>query len=443
MEDNIVNRDFDNAIGLALYVNRSVLITGKAGTGKSTLIKKISNSILKKFVVVAPTGIAAINAGGVTIHSFFKFPLRELLPNDRGIKIFANNSEQKNIILAMDTLIIDEISMVRADLIDAIDYSLRHNGDKPHLPFGGKQIIFVGDFFQLEPVINKDSKESKVLKEIYKSLFFYNAKVFENIKLYSVELKKVYRQLDLDFISLLDRLRVNELTQEDIDKLNTRVVNQFEIEKNDYAITLTTRTAMAANVNNLKLEEIQSKAFNYPAQISGLFEENKYPTESILKFKVGSQIIFIKNDPSKRWANGSLGKIISLNRTTIKVELNTGKVHTVNKVAWENTAYQYSPEANRIVQKVVGTFIQYPLKLAWAITIHKSQGLTFDRAIIDFGEGAFASGQAYVALSRVKTFEGLYLKQKIKAEDIFLNDEIKQFALEFKNDDPFKKQHKQ
>jgi ATP-dependent exoDNAse (exonuclease V) alpha subunit len=440
MEDNIVNRDFDNAIGLALYVNRSVLITGKAGTGKSTLIKKISNSILKKFVVVAPTGIAAINAGGVTIHSFFKFPLRELLPNDRGIKLFGDDSEQKKIISAMDTLIIDEISMVRADLIDAIDCSLRKNGNKPQLPFGGKQIIFVGDFFQLEPVMNKDST---VLKEIYKSLFFYNAKVFENIKLYSVELKRVYRQLDPDFIKLLDKVRVNELTQEDIDKLNTRVVDQAEIDKNEFAITLTTRTAIAANVNNLKLEKIQSKVFIYPAQITGQFEENKYPTEPILKFKVGAQIIFIRNDPSKRWVNGTLGKIIKLHKSFIDVELNTGLVLTVDKVQWENTAYQFSSRFNRIVRKVIGEFVQYPIKLAWAITIHKSQGLTFDRVIIDFGEGAFASGQAYVALSRVKTFEGLYLKQKIKAEDIFLNDEIKQFALEFKNDDPFKKQHKQ
>lgn len=443
MEINTENRDFDKAIGLALFVNRSVLITGKAGTGKSTLIKKISNSIIKKFVVVAPTGIAAINAGGVTIHSFFKFPLRALLPNDRGIKIFANNSEQKNIISSMDALIIDEISMVRADLIDAIDYSLRQNGDKPHLPFGGKQIIFVGDFFQLEPVMEKNSKDSKILNELYKSLFFYNAKVFENIKLYYFELKKVYRQLDLDFISLLDRVRINELTKEDIDKLNTRVVNQSEIKTNDYAITLTTRTAMAVNVNNLKLNEIQSEAFTYTAEISGQFEENKYPTEPVLKFKVGSQIIFIKNNPSKGWVNGSLGKIISLNATNIKVELDTGKVYNVNKDMWENTTYQYSPETNRIVQKVIGKFIQYPLKLAWAITIHKSQGLTFDRAIIDFGEGAFASGQAYVALSRVKTLKGLYLKQKIKAEDIFLNDEIKQFALEFKNYDPFKKKHTQ
>jgi ATP-dependent exoDNAse (exonuclease V) alpha subunit len=440
MEDNIVNRDLDNAIGLALYVNRSFLITGKAGTGKSTFIKKIPNTILKNFVVVAPTGIAAINAGGVTIHSFFKFPIRELLPNDRGIKVFGDDSEQKKIISAMDTLIIDEISMVRADLIDAIDCSLRKNGNKPHLPFGGKQIIFVGDFYQLEPVMNKDSK---VLNEIYKSLFFYNAKVFEKIKLYTVELKKVYRQSDPDFIRLLDKVRVNELTQEDIEKLNTRVVDQAEIDKNEFAITLTTRNAMAANVNNLKLEKIQSKAISYPAQITGQFEENKYPTEPILKFKVGAQIIFIRNDPSKRWVNGTLGKIIKLYKTCIDVELDNGLAHTVDKVEWQNTAYQFSPRSNRIVRKVVGEFVQYPMKLAWAITIHKSQGLTFDRVIIDFGEGAFASGQAYVALSRVKTFEGLYLKQKIKAEDIFLNDEIKQFALEFKNNDPFKKQNKQ
>lgn len=340
----------------------------------------------------------------------------------------------------MDTLIIDEISMVRADLIDAIDCSLRKNGNKPHLPFGGKQIIFVGDFYQLEPVMNKDSK---VLNEIYKSLFFYNAKVFEKIKLYTVELKKVYRQSDPDFIRLLDKVRVNELTQEDIEKLNTRVVDQAEIDKNEFAITLTTRNAMAANVNNLKLEKIQSKAISYPAQITGQFEENKYPTEPILKFKVGAQIIFIRNDPSKRWVNGTLGKIIKLYKTCIDVELDNGLAHTVDKVEWQNTAYQFSPRSNRIVRKVVGEFVQYPMKLAWAITIHKSQGLTFDRVIIDFGEGAFASGQAYVALSRVKTFEGLYLKQKIKAEDIFLNDEIKQFALEFKNNDPFKKQNKQ
>ena len=431
MELDLDNIEFQTALDLIQETNQSFFLTGKAGTGKSTFLKHIVETTSKNFVVVAPTGIAAVNVGGVTIHSFFQFPLRPLLPEDEDIKVFWKDSEKRKIITAMDTLIIDEVSMVRADLIDGIDFSLRRNGGNPNLPFGGKQVVFVGDIFQLEPVTIRNSGEQKIISEIYGSSYFYNAKVFQRVNLFTVELQKVYRQTDPTFIDLLDKVRVKETLQTDIDKINSRVFSETELKKKEFAITLTTKNDLADRVNSIKLSELKTNPFKYTAEVSGEFEESKYPTEPEMILKEGAQVIFIKNDTDKRWVNGTIGQVNELTDTTIKVKLKDGSVHSVEKRVWENIKYQYNKEKKKIEQEIVGTFKQYPLKLAWAITIHKSQGLTFDRVVIDFGDGTFASGQAYVALSRATTFEGLFLKQKMHTTDIYIDEEIKDFAKTF------------
>ncbi len=435
MELDLDNVEFQTALELIQETNQSFFLTGKAGTGKSTFLKHIVENTSKNYVVIAPTGIAAVNVGGVTIHSFFQFPLRPLLPEDGDIKVFWKDAEKRKIISAMDTLIIDEVSMVRADLIDGIDCSLRRNGGNPNLPFGGKQIVFVGDIFQLEPVTIRKSSEHKIINEIYGSAYFYNAKVFERVSLFTVELQKVYRQTDPIFISLLDKVRVKEILQTDIDKLNSRVFSEIELNKNEFAITLTTKNDLADRVNSIKLSELKITPFNYTAEVSGEFDESKYPTEPELILKEGAQVIFIKNDIDKRWVNGTIGQVNELTESTIKVKLKDGSIHSVDKRVWENIKYQYNKDKKKIEQEIVGTFKQYPLKLAWAITIHKSQGLTFDRVVIDFGDGTFASGQAYVALSRATTFEGLFLKQKMRTTDIYIDEEIKEFAKSFNDKD--------
>ena len=434
MDLDLNNDEFQTALSFIQETNQTFFLTGKAGTGKSTFLKYIVDTISKNFVVIAPTGIAAVNVSGVTVHSFFQFPLRPLLPQDEDIKVFWRNSEKRKIISEMDTLIIDEISMVRADLIDGIDYSLRRNGGNPNLPFGGKQVVFVGDIFQLEPVTITSSGEKNIISELYGSVYFYNAKVFENLKLFTIELQKVYRQVDPDFISLLDKVRVKEVSQKDIEKINSRVFSENQLAKKVFAITLTTKNSIADSVNSIKLNELKTTSFVYPAEVTGIFENSKYPTEPELILKKGSQVIFIKNDMNKRWVNGTIGQVCELTENVIKVRLKDGEIHSVEKRVWENIKYQYNKEKKKIDQDIIGTFEQYPLKLAWAITIHKSQGLTFDRVVIDFGSGTFASGQAYVALSRATTFEGLFLKQKIRSTDIYIDNEIKDFAESFNDD---------
>ncbi|MBS9769016.1 MAG: AAA family ATPase, partial [Trichodesmium erythraeum GBRTRLIN201] len=431
MELELDNPEFKIAFELVRDTNRTFFLTGKAGTGKSTFLRYIVDNIDKNFVVVAPTGIAAVNVNGVTLFSFFQFPLRPLLPEDRGVKIFWKDSEKRKIISRMDTLIIDEVSMVRADMIDGIDYSLRKNGGNPNLPFGGKQVVFIGDIFQLEPVAKKKSGEFAIINDIYGSLYFYNAKVFERIDLFTVELQKVYRQKDYDFVTLLDNVRINSISKNDIEKINTRFLPEDKLKEEEFAITLTTINALADKVNNERLRELKTPPFSYFAEVSGEFEESKYPTDPELVLKIGAQVIFIKNDTERRWVNGAIGQVVELGDGVIKVKLENGIIHSVLKRVWENTKYQYDKKNKKIEQETIGTFKQYPLKLAWAITIHKSQGLTFDRVVVDFGKGTFASGQAYVALSRVTTFEGLLLRQKIHATDIYIDEEIIEFWKNF------------
>lgn len=430
---DINNKEFQNALELIKQTNQSFFLTGKAGTGKSTFLKYILGEIDKNFVVLAPTGIAAVNVNGTTIHSFFQFPLRPLLPKDGDIQIFSKNSEKRKLISNMDTLIIDEISMVRADIIDGIDYSLRINGGNPSLPFGGKQVVFVGDIFQLEPVVIKSSSEFEIIKEFYKSLYFYNANVFDNFSFVSIELQKVYRQKNVDFIKLLDKIRINSLEPEDLARFNERVFSDFQLRNQEFTITLTTTNRLAEKVNNVKLSELNTPNKSYLAEISGQFESKLYPTELNLTLKEGAQVIFIKNDVENRWVNGTIGKVLELSMDEIKVKLENGNIHIVEKRTWENIKYIYNKEKKKIEQETVGTFEQYPLKLAWAITIHKSQGLTFESVVIDFGNGTFASGQAYVALSRATSLKGLYLRRNLQSSDIYVNNEIINFAESFNN----------
>ncbi|HQZ23858.1 MAG TPA: AAA family ATPase, partial [Flavobacterium sp.] len=438
MEINLDNKEYQYALNLIKNTNQTFFLTGKAGTGKSTFLKHITNTVSKEFVVLAPTGIASVNVKGMTINSFFLFPLRPLLHNDSGIKRFPKGSEKRELIEVMDTLIIDEISMVRADIIDAIDCSLRKNGGDENLPFGGKQVVFVGDVFQLEPVASKKSGEQEIINQLYNNPYFFNARVFEKIKFFTIELLKVYRQNDTDFINLLDKVRINETANTDLIKLNNRLITSADLKSKEYIITLSTTNEIANDVNQQKLAEINNIKYIYEAEITGVFETNRYPTDIELNLKVGAQIIFIKNDSYKRWFNGTIGKVKHLSDEEITIILENGDYYTLEKVIWENTKYKFNRILNKIESEVTGTFEQYPLKLAWAITIHKSQGLTFDKIIIDFGRGTFAYGQAYVALSRVRTINGLFLKRKIVTSDISVNEAVKEFAKSFNDDKAIK-----
>ncbi len=431
MDLDLNNIEFQMALDMLKKTSQTFFLTGKAGTGKSTFLNYFVKNIKKNFIVVAPTGIAAVNVRGATIHSFFGFPLRPLLHEDPCIKGAKKGSPKSKVISAMDTLIIDEVSMVRADLIDGIDCYLRRTCGGSKLPFGGKQVLFIGDIFQLKPITNFSMEEVKIFNEFYDSPYFYQAKVFESLQLPSIELRKVYRQSDPVFINLLDKIRVNEAAQADLNQINKRVISCDDHVIQDFAITLTTTNAMANDVNSMKLSSLEAEPFTFTAQITGEFESSKYPTDTDLMLKEGAQVVFIKNDADKKWVNGTIGQVCSLSHLSVKVKLIDGTIYTVNMETWENIHYQYDPITKDIKEEVIGTFIQYPLKLAWAITIHKSQGLTFERVVVDLGQRAFASGQAYVALSRATSLAGLFLKRRIRLTDIFIDNEIKEFASTF------------
>ncbi|MEQ9261575.1 MAG: AAA family ATPase [Owenweeksia sp.] len=421
------NTEFDAAFDFVENTNLSFFLTGRAGTGKSTFLSKITSKIDKNFVVLAPTGISALNIKGVTIHSFFQFPPRPLLPKDKGIKTFWEGSEKRKLIESLDTLILDEASMVRADVIDAIDFSLRKNGGNPSLPFGGKQIVLVGDLYQLEPIVQGKNEETQTLNEIYGGLRFYQAHVFRHLKLFTIELKEVYRQKDPLFVSLLDKIRTKTLTNAELDQLNSRVLPVPISETGNHILTLTTKLDASQKINQSKLSELDGESRLYRAEISGNFDSVAYPSDLDLKLKIGAQVIFIKNNPEGQWVNGSLGIVAGLSDSIIRVELDHGGMCTVEKEVWENVKYKFNKDTGKVEQEVVGSYKQFPLKPSWAITVHKSQGMTFERLRVDFGDGTFAYGQAYVALSRVTSFEGLYLSQKVQFSDIQVDHTVKDF----------------
>ena len=424
--------------------NRNIFLTGKAGTGKTTFLKDLKDKIQKNMVVVAPTGVAAINAGGVTIHSFFQLPFGLMLTERvTGKKVNNPNQKQKfhkrkiNIIKSLDLLIIDEISMVRADMLDAIDDILRRYKNR-FLPFGGVQVLMIGDMQQLPPVVKRD--EWEMLKEYYPSstMYFFHAKVLRETPLVTIELKHVYRQAEQTFIKILNEIRDNKLSKESYDMLHTRFIPDFSPDDKEGYITLTTHNAYADRINKQKLDKIKHKSKIFKARVDGNFSEHAYPAEFELELKVGAQVMFIKNDPSveKEYYNGKIGKITGFDNDAVFVRsLEDDHDIVCTRVIWENIKYNVNDKTKEIEEEIDGSFVQFPLRLAWAITIHKSQGLTFDKAVID-AQSAFAHGQTYVALSRCRTLEGLVLTSRISPSAIICDREIVSFNKQVEENQP-------
>lgn len=437
VEINLDNREFQNAWNLIAHTNQSVFLTGKAGTGKSTFLKYVTAHTSKVHVVLAPTGIAAVNVGGQTLHSFFKLPLKPLLPDDvefsttRLRKRMKYSSKFIKLLNSLELIIIDEISMVRADIIDFIDKLLRHYCHNPREPFAGKQLLVVGDLFQLEPVVTPDMKI--LLHRFYPNPYFFSANAFKQLPLVSVELTKVYRQSQAEFIDLLDRIRMGSPTADDIALINSRIVTTTSTngKHKEMVMTLATRREAVEALNEARLKEIRRPLRTYEGVITGEFPDNNLPTPRVLQLKEGAQVVFVKNDYDRRWVNGTVGKVTKCTPGRIEVTLENGKTHEVEQERWANIVYEYDEKHKSVIEKEIGAYLQYPLKLAWALTIHKSQGLTFNNLIIDMGNGAFSSGQTYVALSRCRSLEGMQLVSPLRPKDIFVNRAISEFASTF------------
>ena len=434
-----------DAIRIIQNTHQTLFLTGKAGTGKSTFLRYIAQTTKKKYIVLAPTGIAAINAGGSTLHSFFKLPFYPLLPNDtrytqRKLKdTLKYNGEKRKILREVELIIIDEISMVRADIIDFIDKVLRVYSRNIYQPFGGKQLLLVGDMYQLEPVLKED--ERQLLKPYYPSTFFFDALVFKEMKLVSIELQKVYRQIDPTFINILDSIRTTSVSIDQLSTLNKQVGKVIANDKNKLTITLSGKRDTVDHINEQELSHLPGKPITLYGHIEGDFPESNLPTPIELYLKVGAQVLFIKNDKEKRWVNGTLGTIVSFSKeepTIIVVRTEKGEEVNVEQEIWSNVIYSYNEKEQKIEEQEIGVYQQYPLKLAWAITIHKSQGLTFNNVNIDLTGGVFAGGQTYVALSRCTSLEGISLKYPIRKEDVFIRSEIVQFAQRYNNQDLIK-----
>lgn len=429
------NPEFQNAWDMIQHTHRSVFLTGKAGTGKSTFLRYICAHTEKKHVVLAPTGIAAVNVQGQTLHSFFKIPFKPLLPDDpdfsnqRINKTLRYSKEKVKLIRNLDLIIIDEISMVRADIIDFIDRVLKHYTKNKREPFGGKQLLFVGDIFQLEPVVTRDVRD--ILKLHYSQFFFFNARVFEDLGLVPIELRKIYRQSNDEFITLLDRVRVNRASKADLQMINSRVKEPATVQDDDFVITLATRRDTVDSINDEHMQALKSREYTYDGKIDGTYPDNDLPTQKDLTLKTGAQVIFIRNDREGRWYNGTIGKVSALGDDKLEVTLEDGTEYSLERETWENIQYTYNEKEKKVEESVLGTFTQYPIKPAWALTVHKSQGLTFSNIIIDFAGGAFSSGQTYVALSRCRSLEGITLLKPLSERDVIVNTAIVDFSRKF------------
>lgn len=434
------NLEFNNAVELVRHTDKFVYLTGKAGTGKTTFLKYVKDTTDKNTVVLAPTGVAAINAEGVTIHSFFQIPFGPFIPSDLRLRTTTRGTDNKEniyntfryredklkIIENLELLVIDEISMVRADVLDVIDRILRVFRKRLNLPFGGVQVVVIGDAFQLPPVA--DDEQWSILSQFYKTPFFFSSKVVEQNKPLYIELKKIYRQKEQNFIDILNRIRVDKIKQQDLDTLNSKYNPIFSGDEGDY-ITLATHNRIVNETNLTRLNKLESELFIFEAIVSGDFPDKNKPTNHFLKLKMGAQVMFIKNDTgmSKRYYNGRIGKIKKLEQDKIIVFFDNDSEIEVERSEWNNIRYIYNKVKNRVEEEIIGTFEQFPIRLAWAITVHKSQGLTFDKVIADLGR-AFAPGQVYVALSRCTSIKGLYLKTKLSHFTIKTDLNVLEFA---------------
>ncbi|HYO21272.1 MAG TPA: AAA family ATPase, partial [Flavisolibacter sp.] len=437
------NTIFQKAVAFVNQTSKHLFLTGKAGTGKTTFLKYIREHGFKKMAVVAPTGVAAINAGGVTIHSFFQLPLGPYIPSlknnwevfdgrvNNQHSLFKNlrlGSSKRDLMKELELLIIDEVSMVRADMLDEVDVILRHVRKQPSLPFGGVQMLYIGDLFQLPPVVKND--EWQILREHYKSPFFFDAQVLQQVPPVYIELKKIYRQSDHEFISILNNLRNNQCTADDLEQLHQYYKPQFFPAKEENYITLTSHNDKADAINRNELKKLPGKLHSYKAEITGEFYERTFPADEVLYLKEGAQVMFIKNDKGeiRRYYNGKIGLIKQIEAEKILVSFpNEAEELELEKETWQNIKYNYNKEKDKIDEEELGTFTQYPIRLAWAITIHKSQGLTFDKAVIDAG-ASFAPGQVYVALSRLTKMEGLVLHSRIHSSCISTDARVIEFV---------------
>lgn len=434
------NAEFNFAAEFVMQTNRLVYLTGKAGTGKTTFLKYLKTTCKKNMVVLAPTGVAAVNAGGQTIHSFLNIKPSLYVPGDKRLRYiapprdedktvitdhFRYHKDKLTLIRNMELLVIDEISMVRCDLLDVVDQLLRHTRKRQYTPFGGVQVILIGDSFQLPPIANYD--DWSVLSRFYDSPYFFSAKVFKQVPPVYIELKKIYRQTDNNFIDLLNRVRLNKLHEEDIKLLNSRYLHGFDPERSEDYIILASHNRMVEETNKNRLEEIHEELFSFEASIEGTFPENSLPADRLLHLKEGAQVMMLRNDRNKKYFNGKIGKVLSITHDSIKVQFPDESRIEVIREQWDNIRYKWDEKNKKVIEESIGNFTQFPVKLAWAITVHKSQGLTFDKVIADVGE-AFTHGQVYVALSRCTSFEGLLLRTPMTTRAIKTDPIVMQFA---------------